>query len=306
MRRGAFLPTLITLLAVASPGRAGDKPLVLDVWPGPAPGVSALVNEEKVVTQKWGNKSLKRVTNVSQPTITVCRPASERDTGAAVLICPGGGYQSLSWDLEGEDVAAWLNSVGVTGIILKYRVPRPAANPPGTQPIGPLQDAQRALSLVRARAGEWGIDPQRIGIIGFSAGGHLAASVACNFDRRAYEPADETDKVSCRPDFAVLLYPAYLLVRDKTELAPDIRIRKECPPTFIVHAGDDGLVKVENCLQAYLALKHARVPAELHVYTSGGHGFGLRPSGLPSATWPQRCAEWLGSRGLLTKPAPGH
>ena len=295
------------LLAAAIPGRAGDKPLVVDVWPGPAPGVTLPVAEEKVVIQKMRNNSLKRVTNVSKPTITVCRPPSEHDTGAAVLICPGGGYQSLSWDLEGEDVVTWLNSIGVTGIDSRHRVPcGRSGNTPGTQPVGPLQDAQRALSLVRAKAGEWGIDPARIGILGFSAGGHLAASVECNFDKRSYEPVDDTDKVSCRPDFAVLVYPGYLLVRDKTELAPDIRIRKECPPTFIVHAGDDGLVKVENVLQAYLALKHAGVPAELHVYTTGGHGFGLRPNNRPSSTWPQRCADWLGSQGFLTKPAPGH
>jgi acetyl esterase/lipase len=262
--------------------------------------------EEKVVIQKLRNNSLKRVTNVSKPTITICKPPSDRDTGAAVLICPGGGYQSLSWDLEGEDVVTWLNSIGVTGIILKYRVPRPAAKPPGTQPVGPLQDAQRAMSLVRARAAEWGVDPQRIGVLGFSAGGHLAASVECNFDKRSYEPVDNTDKVSCRPDFAVLLYPGYLLVRDKLDLAPDIRIRSECPPTFLVHAGDDGLVPVENVLQAYIALKHAGVPAELHVYTTGGHGFGLRPNNRPSSTWPQRCAEWLKSQGFLTKPVAEH
>jgi acetyl esterase/lipase len=298
--------TLMLLLAAALPGLAADKPLVLDVWPGPTPGVSLPVAEEKVSTLKAGDKSIKCLSNVSRPTITICRPPSDRDTGAAVLICPGGGYRFLSWDLEGEDVAAWLNSIGVTGIILKYRVPRPAVTEPGVQPIGPLQDAQRALSLVRARSAEWRIDPQRIGILGFSAGGHLATAAACNFDRRSYEAADDIDRVSCRPDFAVLVYPAYLLVRDKTELAPDIRIRKQCPPTFIVHAGDDPLVKVENCLVAYLALKHAGVPAELHVYTTGGHGFGLRPNNRPSSTWPQRCTEWLASRGLLTKSAPGH
>jgi acetyl esterase/lipase len=302
MQRVSLSLALITLLTAAVPGRAGDQPLVLDVWPGPAPGVGGPVPDEKVTSQTWGKGTVKRIANVSRPTITVCRPPRERDTGAAALICPGGGYQSLSWDLEGEDVAAWLNSIGVTGVILKYRVPRPAKREPGTQPVGPLQDAQRALSLVRSQAAEWGIDPGRIGIVGFSAGGHLAASVECNFDRRAYAPADETDNVSCRPDFAVLLYPAYLLGRDKNEMAPDIRIRKECPPTFIVHAGDDGLVKVENCLTAYLALKHAGVPAELHVYTAGGHGFGLRPTGRPSSAWPQRCAEWLASRGLLAKP----
>jgi acetyl esterase/lipase len=302
MRRVTFVFAFI--FAVALSGRGEEKAPVLDVWPGAVPGPAQPAGEEKITTQKIGKGTIKRVANVSHPTITVYRPASDRDKGAAVLICPGGGYQSLSWDLEGEDVAQWLNSIGVTGIILKYRVPKPVPNTPGMQPIGPLQDAQRALSLVRSKAAEWGIDAQRIGIIGFSAGGHLAASVSCNFDKRAYEPIDPIDQVSCRPDFAVLLYPAYLVVRDKLDLAPDIRIRKECPPTFIVHAGDDGLVKVDNCLQAYRALKMAGVPAELHIYTTGGHGFGLRPNDRPSSTWPQRCGEWLKARGFLTRATP--
>jgi acetyl esterase/lipase len=164
--------------------------------------------------------------------------------------------------------------------------------------VGPLQDAQRALSLVRSKADDWGLDPRRIGILGFSAGGHLAAAAATNFDRRAYEPGDAVDQVSCRPDFAVLVYPAYLVARDKDELAPDIRARKECPPMFFVHAGDDR-VKADNSVLLYLALKHAGVPAELHVYASGGHGFGLRPSGQPCSAWPQRCADWLRAQGLL-------
>jgi acetyl esterase/lipase len=302
MRRASFPLTLTVLLATAFSGRSADAPRVVDVWQGSPPGASTPAADEKVVEQVFGANKVKRIANVSRPTITICRPASDRDTGAAVLIFPGGGYQSLSWDLEGEDVAKWLNSIGVTGVILKYRVPRPKSDTPGTQPVGPLQDAQRALSLLRTRAAEWGIDPNRIGVLGFSAGGHLAASVTCNFDKRAYEPANDIDKASCRPDFAVWIYPAYLLVRDKTELAPDIRIRDECPPTFIVHAGDDPLVKVDNCLFAYLALRHAHVPAELHVYTSGGHGFGLRPSRHLASTWPQRCAEWLKVRGFLTRP----
>jgi acetyl esterase/lipase len=306
MKNVSYASTLALILALAAQARAADAPAVLDVWPGAAPGNGQPTPEEKTVTLKIGGNSIKRVSNVSHPTITICRPADDHNTGAAVLICPGGGYQSLSWDLEGEDVVKWLNSIGVTGIILKYRVPRPAAAAPGEQPIGPLQDAQRALSLIRSRAAEWQIDPKRIGIIGFSAGGHLAASASCNFDKRAYDNVDPVDSVSCRPDFAVLLYPAYLVVRDKTELAADIRIRKECPPTFIVHAGDDGLVKVDNCLQAYRALKMAGVAAELHIYTSGGHGFGLRPNDRPSSQWPQRCAEWLKSQGYLTKPAPKH
>src|SRR5205814_7895387 len=162
------------------------------------------------------------VTNVTKPTITVFRPAKEKDTGAAVLICPGGGYWNLYWQLEGEEVAAWLNSIGVTGIILKYRVPRRPDEPKDEPARRPLQDAQRAVSLVRSKAREWGID--RIGIVGFSAGGHLAIATATNFDKRSYEPIDDIDKISCRPDFAIPVYSGYLKAKDKDELAPGLRI----------------------------------------------------------------------------------
>src|SRR5262249_50737769 len=171
--------TVIFVLALAAP--AADKPLTLDVWPGKAPGETGQIGEEKFLEQKAGEKKVKRLTNVSRPTLTIFRPARDKDTGAAVVICPGGGYNILAWDLEGEEVAEWLNSIGVTGIVLKYRVPRRPDQPKDKPPIGPLQDAQRAMSLVRGKAKEWGIDPNRIGILGFSAGGHLAASPACHF-----------------------------------------------------------------------------------------------------------------------------
>jgi len=218
------------------------------------------------------------------------------------VICPGGGYNILAWDLEGEEVAAWLNSLGVTGIVLKYRVPRRPDQAKDKPPVGPLQDAQRAVSLVRSKAAEWGIDPKRIGILGFSAGGHLTAAAAANFDRRAYDALDDVDRVSCRPDFAVLVYPGYLVEKGTDQLAPDIRVRKECPPAFFAHAADDG-VPAENSVAMYRALRKAGVPAELHVYAAGGHGFGLRPSARPCSTWPQRCADWLRAQGFLKAAA---
>jgi acetyl esterase/lipase len=276
-----------------------EKSLVVNVWPGKAPGETGDVGPEKFLEKKPKEKpGVKRLTNVSQPTLTIYRPAPDRDTGTAVVICPGGGYHILAWDLEGEEVAAWLNSIGVTGIILKYRVPRRSNEPGDKPPLGPLQDAQRALSLVRSNARKWKLEPDRIGILGFSAGGHLTASAATNFDKRAYQAVDDVDKVSCRPDFAVLIYPAYLLAKGEDKLAPDIRVGKKCPPMFFAHAGDDG-VKADNSVQMYLALKRAGVPAELHIYAAGGHGFGRRPSRHPCSTWPQRCADWLRSRGLL-------
>ncbi len=294
------LPTV--LLSLAAPIRAADKPVVLDVWPGKPPGETKTIGAEATREQKSGVGTIHIVSNVSRPTITVFRPAKDKDTGAAVLICPGGGYNILAWDLEGEEVAAWLNSIGVTGIVLKYRVPRRPDQPKDKPPLGALQDAQRALSLVRGKAKEWDLDSKRIGILGFSAGGHLAASVATNFDKRAYEPLDDSDRISCRPDFTILIYPAYLIAKDKDELASDIRVRKECPPTFFAHAGDDG-VPADNSVRMYRALKRAGVPAELHVYASGGHGFGLRPTAKPCSTWPRRCADWLRAQGLLKAQA---
>lgn len=279
--------------------RAADAPRTLPIWPGTAPGEKGDVGPEKTEVPKPGDKHpVTRITNVTQPTITIYRPAADRDTGAAVVICPGGGYNILAIDLEGQEVASWLNSIGVTGIVLKYRVPRRPGDPKDKPPVCSLQDAQRAVSLVRSHAKEWGIDPERIGILGFSAGGHLSASAATNFDKRAYESLDAVDQVSCRPDFVVLIYPAYLVGKDKTQLNPEIRVSAKTPPTFLAHAGNDG-VDAENSVAFYLACKRAKVPAELHIYTTGGHGFGLRPTEEPCSTWPQRCAEWLKKQGFL-------
>ena len=274
--------------------------MVLDVWPGKVPDDYGDIGEEKF-RPPWSEeaKGAKWLTNVTKPTLTVYRPAPEKETGAAMLICPGGGYWNLAWDLEGEEVAAWLNSLGVTGILLKYRVPRRPGQVVELPPSGPLQDAQRALSLVRSQAPEWGIDPQRVGMIGFSAGAHLTAATATNFEQRTYEPLDAMDQASCRPDFAILAYPGYLVVKDTEVLAPYIRIPTGTPPFFLVHAGDDTMAPVTHSVVMYLALKRAGVPAELHVYAAGGHGFGVRPSDRPVSTWPERCAAWLRAQGVL-------
>ena len=233
-------------LCLAGPLIAADKPLVVDLWPGKVPDEIGNMGEEKILMsprldrkQVEVTEPTRMVTNVSKPTITIYRPAKDKDTGTAMLICPGGGYWNLYWQLEGEEVAAWLNSLGVTGIILKYRVPRQPDEPKGEPARRPLQDAQRAVSLVRSKAGEWGIDPKRIGIVGFSAGGHLAIATATSFEKRTYEPIDDIDKVSCRPDFAILCYSGYLKAKDKDELAPGLRIPAGTPPIFLVHGGDD-------------------------------------------------------------------
>ena len=205
------------------------------------PARSATVGEEKAKTATLpdGTTVITSLTNVSKPTLTVCRPEATKNTGVAVLVFPGGGYNDLAWDHEGEQVARWLNSIGVTAAVLKYRVPRREGTPKDKPPIQALMDAQRAISLVRSKAAEWGVDPKRIGVLGFSAGGHLAAWAATNFDKRAYDKVDASDEASCRPDFAVMIYPGGVVKRGTAELSPEIRVTPQTPPCFFAHASDD-------------------------------------------------------------------
>ncbi len=272
----------------------------LDVWPGKAPGETGTMGEEQAKTAKQpdGSTAITSLTNVSKPTLLVCRPDAAKITRAAVLVFPGGGYNNLAWDHEGEQVARWLNSMGVTAAVLKYRVPRREGSPKDQPPIQALMDAQRSISFVRSKATEWGLDAKRIGVLGFSAGGHLAAWSATNFDKRAYDKIDATDEASCRPDFAVMVYPGGVIKRGAHELSPEIHVTSQTPPCFFAHANDDK-VSPENSVAMYLALRSAKVPAELHIYAAGGHGFGLRPTGMPSATWPDRCEAWFHTMGVI-------
>ena len=275
------------------------EPLML--WPGNVPGEKDAIGEEKDTSKpdsnKVAGKPVIRLGNVTKPSLTLFRPPKDKDTGAAVVVCPGGGYQILAWDLEGTEVCEWLNSIGVTGVLLKYRVPKRAGLEKHT---AALQDAQRALGLVRRHAKEWGLDPKRVGILGFSAGGHLAAAASTNYEKRTYEPVDDADKESCRPDFTVLIYPAYLTVeKDGDKLPPELPVNAHTPPTFLAQTQDDG-VRVESSVFYYLALKQAKVPVEMHLYPTGGHGYGLRPSEHNVTTWPQRAAEWLRAMGTLS------
>ena len=282
--------------------RASTEPKPVVLWPQTAPGDTNSLGAEGDMTKPTDRpvegRRVIRIGNVSEPTLTVFRPSQDIDTGAAVVVCPGGGYHILAMDLEGTEVVDWLNSIGVTGVLLKYRVP---ARPGRERYAAPLQDAQRALGLVRAHAKEWGVDPKRIGIMGFSAGGHLSAVLSNNYEKRTYDPVDAADAVSCRPDFVMLVYPAYLTVKSEGDrVASELHVTSNTPPTFLVQTEDDP-IRVESSLFYYLALKQAKVPAEMHLYPKGGHGYGLRPSSLEVTTWPQRAEDWLRALGVLNK-----
>jgi acetyl esterase/lipase len=236
-----------------------------------------------------------RLGNVSKPSITVFPAPREKATGAAVVICPGGGYHILAWDLEGTEVSEWLNQIGVTAVVLKYRVP---ARKDRAQFDAPLQDVQRAMGIVRSRAGEWGIDPARIGVMGFSAGAHLSAALNSGFAQRRYPVVDAADKASCRPDFVMLIYPGYLVEKGTTNLPPELKMSGKLAPTFIAQTEDDS-VPVEGSLFYYLALKQSQIPAEMHLFAKGGHGYGLRPTADPVTRWPGLAESWLHDLGML-------
>ncbi|MDX1953310.1 MAG: alpha/beta hydrolase [Verrucomicrobiota bacterium] len=268
------------------------EPIAL--WPGTPPGEQGTIGEEKDTTDEKGGlvagQRVVRLGNVSVPTITFYPAAKEKNSGATVLVCPGGGYHILAMDLEGTEICEWLNSIGVNAVLLKYRVP---ARKGQERHLAPMQDAQRALGLIRQQAKNWGIDEKRVGILGFSAGGHLSAVTSNNFQERSYQLIDAADKLSARPDFTVLIYSAYLTNKEKPEeLSPEMKVSAATPPTFIVQTGDDS-VRVENSLFYYLALKKAGVPAELHIYPSGGHGYGLRKIGKNVSEWPMLVEKWL-------------
>lgn len=288
-------------LALIASLATGAEPLAINIWPEQAPGETEVFPPEANITtpehRTVDGRPATRMSNVVHPTITVFRPNPEIDTGAAVLVFPGGGYNYVVVDLEGSEVCAWLNSIGVTGIVLKYRAPAREGKPRG---FAPLQDAQRAMGLVRQHAAEWGIDPDRVGVLGFSAGAHLAANLSNNHEERAYARIDDADTLSCRPDFAVLLYPGYLVDRESgNKLSPELTVAAgKTPPTFLAMTQDDP-VHVENAVFYYLALHASGVPAELHLYPTGGHGYGLRPAPGNSDTWPLRVTDWLDSSGWL-------
>jgi len=266
----------------------------MKLWPGVAPGEKGDIGPEGERPPRPGQRKVIRIQNVSVPTLSVFKP--KKPNGAAVVICPGGGYTILAWDLEGTEVAQWLNGIGVTAVVVKYRVPRRKDR---AKHDAPLQDAQRALGLVRHNAKDWGIDPKRIGILGFSAGGHLSATAMTNHRKRTYTPVDAADSVSCRPDFGVLVYPAYLVDNEtKTKLVTEVPVGKDTPPAIFIHAGDDR-VTADSSVQMWLAMRRVGVHSALHVFSHGGHGYGLRPSKDPVSGWPKLVEGWLRRMSII-------
>ncbi len=287
----------------------------LPIWPGTAPDAPPAAEPESFA-QSFAQKDLIAgkpvgwVTNVSSPTMTVY-PAKGKNTGAAVIVFPGGGFMGLAIDLEGTEVCDWLTPKGISCVVLKYRVPRSEDYHDEklhhhVEPKVPtaFQDAQRTIRLVRSRAAQWGIDPGKIGVLGFSAGGYLAVKTATEFKQRAYQPVDAADEESCRPDFSVPIYPGHLWKPrgDSSELrlSPRIHVTRQVPPTFLLMAEDDHVDHVEQVLVYYQALKKAKVPVEMHLYAEGGHAFGLRPTKFPITRWPQLVETWLGTIGVIS------
>ena len=288
MRNRSVAALLLACVAIAAASAA--EPITWNLWPGQPPDDQAQLGPEFDRTGADGRlvagRRVIRLTNVSVPTVAIFKPKPEVDTGAAVVIAPGGGHTILAYDLEGTEIAAWLNSIGLTGIVLKYRVP---ARDPDKRWLAAAQDGQRAMSLVRGRADEIGIDPDRIGIIGFSAGG-TPVRYAALVKERLYEPVDRYDAASFRPDFAAPIYAG--------GVPEGATITEDCPPFFMVIAHDDRDRSVAVA-ELYVALKQADVSAELHIYESGGHGYGLRSTELPVTTWPDRMEEWMRRLGFL-------
>jgi acetyl esterase/lipase len=304
------------------------------IWPSAAPDAQPVAGPESTGSDKGfliAGRPVVGVDQVSQPTLTVYSP-ERKNTGAAVVVFPGGGYWGLAIDLEGTEVCDWLTSKGITCVLLKYRVPGEKGYPKsapypksGPYPESPmaLEDAQRTLGLVRLHAAEWHIDPHKIGVLGFSAGGHLVAAISNHFDHRLYPPIDAADKESCRPDFAVAIYPGHLSLSaaewdakqgakkfavphpanaDKElTLNPDLHVTRQTSPTFLLQAEDDHVDNVDDSLAYYIALKNAGVPAEMHLYAQGNHAFGLRPTEFPITRWSQLVDTWLQTIGMIPK-----
>ncbi|MDR0430848.1 MAG: alpha/beta hydrolase [Tannerellaceae bacterium] len=282
-----WLLIAIEMVVMINMATAQESPVLL--FPDGAPGeTTSLIEKADTDGGQTGGKSVLRISNVGEPTITVYYPHDSLVCGTAMIVCPGGGYNILAYDLEGDEICEWLNSLGITAVLLKYRVPRRGGR---EKHEAPLQDVQRAIGYVRANADMLGVDKRRIGVMGFSAGAHLSATVSNNFENRTYPVVDDADKVSCRPDFCLLVYPAYLDA-DNFEIVPELTVTSETPPTMLIQTEDDKSY-INSSLFYYYALKEAGVPAWMHLYSEGGHGYGLRETGAAVNKWPERAEDWF-------------
>jgi acetyl esterase/lipase len=283
---------------------------IIEVWNGKVPGSIKNPNYKQVVDSTYYIK----LRNISKPTIEVYLASADNNSGTAMVVCPGGGYYGVSFLSEGVEIAKWLNQLGISAIVLHYRLPDDAIMK--NKSIAPLQDGQEAIRIVRRNAKEWGIDPHKIGIMGFSAGGHLASTVSTHFNEKVYNPIDST---SARPDFSLLIYPVISMDSAITHagsrenllgkhplpemvkhFSNELQVNGETPPAFLVHSIDDGAVPVQNSIGYTMAMQKYHVPCELHIYQSGGHGYGLGRSKNTESSWPEACRKWLEARGLLS------
>jgi acetyl esterase/lipase len=284
--------------------------MAINIWKGQIPGSIKNSSYKEMLDTSGG---WERISNVSIPRIDFYSAPSEKSTGTAVLICPGGGYGVLATGHEGKDIAKWFNSLGISAFVLKYRLPDETIMTDKT--IGPLQDAQQAMRIIRQNSKDWNINPEKIGVMGFSAGGHLAATLSTHYNDKVYEADFST---SARPDFSILIYPVIsmdstithmgsrinLLGKKPTDeivarYSNELQVNKKTPPAFLVHSIDDGAVPVENSINYVLALRKSKVPCELHLYQSGGHGYGMGRSSNTESTWPEACIKWLKMNNLL-------
>lgn len=295
MKKLSLIFLLLAFVGGNLMAQSAPKQQTVHLFPNGAPGETAkLIEKDDSTGAKVGGESVLRISEISDPTITIYPAPDESASGAAMVVCPGGGYNILAYNLEGTEICDWLNNLGITAVLLKYRVPRREGL---EKHVAPLQDVQRAISYVRAHADQLEIDPERIGVMGFSAGGHLSAMASNSFQTRTYPKVDAADTASCRPDFCLLVYPAYLDSQN-FQLSPEVKVTAQTPPTMLIQAEDDKSY-INSSLFYYYALKAAGVPAWMHLYSKGGHGYGMRDTGAAVNEWPDRAEDWFREIGVV-------
>ena len=277
--KNLFVFLLLLFLSISTNAQKSE---IIYLWPGKVPG--ELKEKQPPVIDTSKNDKILRFDEVTNPAIEVFLPDEAINNGSAVIVCPGGGYNILAYDLEGTEIAGWLNRLGFTAFVLQYRIPDKKG--------GALQDVQRAMRIVRNNPHKWNIDPEKIGVMGFSAGGSLSARASTLFNKKTYPPVDKSDSLSCRPSFTILIYPAYLDQGPSLTLTPELELSKDVPPVFIFQTADD--TYGNSALVMAGALRNAKLPVELHFLSTGGHGYGLRPGKVAAEIWPLLAEKWLG------------